>query len=77
MNSESLTPHLYQNKLITKDDFERVQNQNMTSKDKVTFLYLKLVHLGEDGFKVFMYCLRNADDHAGHEELYHKLSALQ
>ena len=73
MNSESLTPHLYQNELITEDDYERVQLPNMTSNDRVTFLYLKLVRLGEDGFKAFMDCLRDAKDHLGHEELYHIL----
>ena len=73
MNSESLTPHLYQNELITADDFERVQSQKITNRDKVTFLYLKLIHLGEADFKTFMDCLRDANDHAGHGELYHIL----
>ena len=74
VDSKTLAPHLFQNKLITKDDFERVQLLSMTSRDKVTFLYFKLVCLGKYEFEVFMDCLMNATGHAGHEELHRILS---
>ena len=75
VNSQTLAIHLYQNNLITEDDFERVQLQNMTRSDRAIILYLKLIHLGKTDFEVFMNCLKDAaNEHLGHKELYHKLS---
>ena len=42
--------------------------------EKVDRVYLKLVHLGEEGYKKFLSCLRDsyANQHAGHIKLYMK-----
>ena len=71
VDTQILVPHLYQKMLLTVDDYERVQLPTMTTSDKATFLYLKLVRLGKEEFEVFMNCLKDANDHKGHEELYH------
>ena len=48
VDSQTLVPHLHQLKLLTEDDFERVQLPNMTRSDRATFPYLKLIRLGKD-----------------------------
>ena len=78
VDSKILVPHIFAKNLITADDLERVQLPTMTSSDKVNFLYLKLLHLGKEGFETFMNCLKDANEHPEHDELYDKLSsALQ
>ena len=75
MDSITLAPHLYASHLITKDDWERVQLPTMTSGDKATFLYLKLLHLGKEELETFVNCLKDANEHPGHKRLYDKLSS--
>ena len=74
MDSNTLAPHLFENGLLTADDLERLQLSLVTRSDKVNFLLCRLLYLGKEGFKVFMNCLLKANDHAGHKELYKKLS---
>ena len=74
VDSNTLAPHLYAKELITEDDLERVQLPTMTRGDKVTFLYLKLLHLRKEEFRTFMNCLKDANQHPGHGMLYGKLS---
>ena len=78
VDTQTLVPHLYGKKLLTEDDFERVQLlPKMTRSDRTNFLYYKLIHLGKEQFETFMKCLMDANEHTGHKELYRRLSTLQ
>jgi len=74
VNTQVLAPLLFQNGLLSEDDFERIDLPTMTRGDKANFLYRKLLYLNEEEFKKFLNCLRDAKEHAGHEDLYQKLS---
>lgn len=71
-----LAPFLIQNDLLTLCDMEYLQMQTITDSDKKFFIYVKLLRLGEEGYKKFIVCLNDSDatTHAGHTELYNKLS---
>lgn len=74
MDSNTLASYLDANRLLTKDDWERLQLPTMTSSDKAAFLYLKLLQLGKEEFETFMLLLKDANEHPGHKKLYNKLS---
>ena len=75
MNIEILAPVLFQNELLTQQDMEYLQLPTMTESKKRDSVYLKMVRLGEEGYKKFLSCLKDqfAVQHAGHLKLYEKL----
>ena len=75
VDSDTLAPHLYPKGLLTKDDWERVGLQTMTSGDKAVFLYLNILHHGKEGCETLMNCLMEANEHRGYKELYDKISS--
>ena len=54
---------------------EQLQLPTMTESKKIDYVYLKMVRLGEEGYKKFLSCLKDeyAVQHAGHLKLYEKL----
>ena len=79
VNITTLAPVLFENDLLTSHDMEHLQLLTITDGDKIKYVYLKLLHRGEEGYEKFMKCLKdpNAMLHAGHIALYEKLSALR
>ena len=54
---------------------EQLQLPTMAESKKIDYVYLKMVRLGEEGYKKFLSCLKDeyAVQHAGHLKLYEKL----
>ncbi|XP_065885168.1 uncharacterized protein [Dysidea avara] len=69
----SLTPALFSRELLTDTDLETLHLTSMIPSDKLSYLLIKLVRLDDNNFAKFMDCLKIANGHAGHLELYEKL----
>ena len=76
---KTLSPVLIKNNLLTSFDIEFLQLQTIIDREKVYFIYAKLLRHGKEGYEKLMKCLKDsyATQHIGHEELYQKLSAPQ
>ena len=63
---------LFQNALLTQQDMEYLQLTTIIESKKVDHVYLKMVRLGEEGYKKFLSCLKDpyASQHDGHIKLY-------
>ena len=72
MNIEILAPVLFQNELLTQQDMEQLNLPTMTESKKRDHVYLKMVRLGEEGYKKFLSCLKDryAMQHAEHLKLH-------
>ena len=78
VSTEILAVVLFQNALLTQDEYEHLQLP-MTESKKVEYVYLKMVRLGEEDVKKFLSCLKDpyAMQHAGHIKLHDILSTSQ
>ena len=76
---KTLAPVLIKNNLLTSFDIEFLQLQTIIDREKVYFIYVKLLRCGSEGYKKLMVCLKDSYsmEHLGHEELYQKLSSSQ
>ena len=79
MDITILADVLFQYELLSLNDMQRLQLSTITECDKIDHVYLKMVHLGEEKYKIFLSCLNSphARKHSGHIELYEILSASQ
>ena len=79
VDMKTLSPVLIQCDLLTQHDMEYLQLPTIIDSDKKEFIFAKLMRLGKEGYEKFMMCLKDsyAMQHAGHIELYHKLSLHQ
>ncbi|XP_065884694.1 uncharacterized protein [Dysidea avara] len=66
----SLAPMLYSKGLLTIRDIETLSLPTMIDSDKLSHLLTKLTKLNKDDFNTFMDCLKLAEEHRGHVELY-------
>ena len=71
MNPEDMKHPLYERKLLTPDEFERLNLPHQTTRDKNTFILLQIPKKGRDAFDLFVDCLQEtAGDNPPHQELY-------
>ena len=79
VDRDTLIPVLFQNELLTQQDMQHLQLPINTDNEKVEYIYLKMVRLGEEDYKTFLSCLKHpyASQHGGHIRLYEILSASQ
>ncbi len=74
LNVRSLLSHLYQQRLVTLDEFETLQNKG--TRNEQNQLLLSLVpYKGEHAYERFLKCLLNDTEHSGHAHLATVLSA--
>lgn len=70
LNMPALLPHLYQNDLVTRDEYQNLSSKNATDFDKHGyFLQGVLPHKGPDAFDRLLKCLKEEDQHSGHKHL--------
>ena len=76
---KTLTPVLLQYNLLTPDDNEFLLLPTYTDGDKKSFIHVRLLRLGKEGYEKFIACLNDpyALQHPGHQELHEKLSTSQ
>ena len=70
---------LYQNNLLDLRDMQYLQLSTVTESDKVDYLYLKMVRLGEEEYEKLLSCLEDphAKEHPGHTKLHDILTKPQ
>jgi len=73
----SLAPRLYSKRLLTGRDIEILSLPTMIDSDKLSYLLRILTKLNKDDFITFMECLKLAEEHRGHLELYQILIKKQ
>ncbi len=67
LNVRSLLSHLYEQRLVTLDEFETVQKG--TQKEQNQSLLRILTYKGEHAYELFLKCLLNDTEHLGHAHL--------
>ena len=79
VDTKTLSPALCKHGLLSLCDMEFLRLQTIIDSDKVSFIHVKLLRLGKEGYEKFLLCLKDsyAMQHTGHTELYHKLSSQQ
>ena len=74
MDVPSLLPHLLRKRLIRMSECERLGNEQVTEKRNLDLLMI-IPKKGENAVDRFLECLKNADEHSGHEHLVKVLEA--
>ena len=70
MNMPALLPHLYENSLVTLQEYQTLSLDNTTAFDKHGyFLQSVLPHKGPDAFERLLKCFRDEEQHTGHKYL--------
>ena len=77
VDTKTLSPVLNKYGLLSRHDMEFLQLQTIIDSDKVSFIYVKLLRLGKEGYEKLLLCLKDphAMQHTGHTDLYHMLSS--
>ena len=69
LNVNALLPHLDRKRLLTPSENEILYSMRTTPIEQASYLLRILPGKGENGFKLFLECLRDEKDHLGHEDL--------
>ena len=73
VNMEMLTPHLIQNELITRSEYERIAGVSPWEQSQY-FVLKVLPSKGQGGFERFLKCLQEEKEHLGHQDLVQLLT---
>ena len=79
MDIKTLAVVLFQNELLKPPDIEYLQLPTVIESEKVNYVYLKMLRLGEEECKKFLNCLKDpyAIQHPEHIKLHEILSTSQ
>lgn len=80
LNVPTLIPFLYKQNLITGDDYDILNQPFRTKQDRNRYLLQILPSKGGDAFNRFIECLKDAEEHLGHQylaELLEKCTSLK
>lgn len=69
LNVNELLPHLDKKRLLTPNERDTLDNMYTTRREKARYLLRILPGKGENGFRLFLECLRDEKHHLGHEDL--------
>ena len=76
LNMEMLVPHLMQKKLLTMNEYHELITCPSWKRSE-HFILKVLPTKGEEGFKQFMECLKDEDEHLGHQHLFQLLESYK
>ena len=74
LNMEMLVLHLIEKKVLTMSEYHEL-DKCPSWKQSEHFTLKVLPTKGEDGFKQFMECLKDEEEHSGHQDLYRQLKS--
>ena len=69
LNVKALLPHLIEKGLLARWERERIESWSKSEYELNSFVLNVLYHKREEGFKRFLQCLRDENEHLGHKEL--------
>ena len=72
INMDMLLPHLIEKNLLTKSEYHELRTCSPWKQGE-HFVLKVLPTKGEKGFKRFMECLEEEDEHSGHQDLFQLL----
>ena len=70
---EVLVPHLVEKKLLTKNEYHEL-NTCPSWKQSEYYILKILPTKGEDGWKKFLECLKEEEEHSGHQDHFQLLN---
>ena len=69
---EDLVPHLVEKRLLTKNEYLELSTYPPWKQSEHYVLKI-LPTKGEDGWKTFLDCLEEEEEHSGHQDLFRLL----
>ena len=73
LKMEDLVPHLVEKKLLTKNEYHEL-NTCPSWKQSEYYILKILPTKGEDGWKKFLECLKEEEEHSGHQDHFQLLN---
>ena len=75
LNMEMLAPHLTEKNLLTMSEYQELLGRSSSRKRSEHFVVNVLPTKGKDGFERFLECLKDENEHSGHQYLFQLLKS--